>query len=68
MHQKQKGARIKPKNLAAQALGDKQFSAKVVEKKQHYSRKTKFSKGRFDVDQSPFCFVHVDGPFIFCNV
>ncbi|WP_036220808.1 hypothetical protein [Maritalea myrionectae] len=68
MRKKQAGALIKPQNIPAKALGDKRFSPKIVEKKLRYTRKVKFRKGRYDADQSPFCFAYMDGPFIFCDV
>lgn len=68
MPTKQKRALIKPQNLAAKALGEKRFSAKIVEQKQKYSRKVKFKKGRIDVDHSPFYFAHMDALGFSCNV
>lgn len=68
MHKKNARALIKPQNMAAKALGEKKFSAKIVEQKQKYSRKVKFRKGRYDTDQSPFCFAYMDAGFIFCDV
>ncbi len=44
MRKTQAGALIKPKNVPAKALGDKQFSPKIVEKKLRYTRKEKFKK------------------------
>ncbi len=68
MSKKYSKAPIKPKNMAAKALGEKQFGAKVIEQKQKYSRKVKFKKGRFENDQSPFYFAHMDASGFSCNV
>lgn len=68
MSKKHNRALTKPQNLAAKALGEKQFGAKVIEQKQKYSRKVKFRKGRLENDQSSFYFAHMDASEFSCNV